>query len=263
MKTFNQQTGGKVISLDEIIFAGRNQEYGSYMLRKNSKKHILQAFSITLLIIAPLFLIGYFQNKPAVNNPVEISTSITMEKIEKNAITPPPPPPLPKNLQNILRESAVGTPVVVDSVPLNQITEFPINTIPPVNTGNTPKVIYTDNTDTVTDIVEVVKPYIKVEEDATFQGGTLFDFCIWVSQHIKYPDNAALMDIHGKVIIQFVVNTKGKTEDIKIIKGIDELLNNEAVKAVAASPKWRPARQQGNNVKQQFTIPIVFKLKEM
>jgi len=102
--------------------------------------------------------------------------------------------------------------------------------------------------------------YVFVEESATFQGGDINTFREWIQKNLVYPPKAIENDIYGKIIIQFAVNKNGEATDIKVIRGVDPLLDNEAMRVVMASPRWLPARQGGKVVKQLFVFPVVFML---
>lgn len=102
--------------------------------------------------------------------------------------------------------------------------------------------------------------YFIYERNASFKNGTLEVFRDFVLTHLKYPPEAMEMGIQGKVIIQFVVNSKGKVSDIKVLKSPNMFLNRAAIEAVSKSDLWEPGIQEGKKVKQQFTIPINFKL---
>lgn len=105
-------------------------------------------------------------------------------------------------------------------------------------------------------------PFLVVEEPATFQKGDLRNFNTWVIQNIKYPQLAVQNQIEGKVYISFLVNEMGKVEDVKVQRGVDPLLDAEAVRVICASPLWTPPRQGGKKVKQFITLPVIFKLQE-
>lgn len=110
------------------------------------------------------------------------------------------------------------------------------------------------------EVVEKEEPvFVIVEETATFQGGDLQSFVKWVQANIKYPKEMAETTVIGKILVQFTVDQKGKVVDIKILRGLDPLLDNEVIRVLNSSPKWTPAKQGGRAVKQTFTIPIVFK----
>lgn len=100
--------------------------------------------------------------------------------------------------------------------------------------------------------------FLVTEEPATFQGGDLGKFNIWVSQNVRYPQEAVVKGIKGKVYLQFIVNEKGKVERTKLLRGVHSSLDQEAIRVVMSSPLWIPARQAGKTVKQLFTLPIVF-----
>jgi TonB family protein len=95
--------------------------------------------------------------------------------------------------------------------------------------------------------------FVKVEEPATFQGADINKFREYVVSQFKYPDGA---DIFGKVTVQFVVDTKGKVTDIKILQGLVPDVDNEIIQILKNSPLWTPGKQAGKTVKQQFVMPI-------
>jgi len=103
--------------------------------------------------------------------------------------------------------------------------------------------------------------FIVVEQQASFQGGSVDQFRDWVNKNLKYPDIAIKKGISGKVYVQYAVNSKGEVVDVKVVRGVATSLDEEAVRVISSSPKWEPAKQKGTKVKQQFTIPIAFALK--
>lgn len=262
MKTLNQQAAsGTNLTMEDIIFEGRNHSYGAFMLRKNYSKRMIEAFFLTVLFITPLFFINSLNKKPPVPDKGGVTfVTLSTEKISNEALKPPPPPEMPKEIIKDIKFNAAAIPMVVDTVIDPEDPGMAADPLAPYQQGTFPKIIYVDTIDARTEFVDLTKPYLKVEEEAIFKGGTVNDFCKWVGKQIKYPEIAAELQIKGKVLVQFVVNREGRTEDIKIIKGVDDMLDQEAIRVVASSPKWKPARQQGTDVKQQFVIPIYFQL---
>ncbi|HEX3009004.1 MAG TPA: TonB family protein, partial [Bacteroidales bacterium] len=106
--------------------------------------------------------------------------------------------------------------------------------------------------------VDEDRTWTIVEEPATFQGGDIVTFQKWVQENLKYP--VVEGSVYGKVYVQFTVSKEGEIEDIRILRGVDPLLDNEVVRVLKTSPKWQPAKQDGKTVKQLFTIPVEFKL---
>ncbi len=112
------------------------------------------------------------------------------------------------------------------------------------------------------DLYDKTEPvFIFVEEEATFQGGNIRTFILWVERNLVYPLEAAKEKKEGKVIVQFIVNSKGSVVDAKVIRGVDPALDNEVLRCVNSSPAWEPAKQSGRPVKQQFVIPVSFILQ--
>lgn len=101
-------------------------------------------------------------------------------------------------------------------------------------------------------------PYLLTEESATFLGGDLGKFHLWVHQNLVYPQEALNSQLSGSVRVQFAVNKYGIIEDVKVVKSVNPLFDNEAVRVILSSPKWKPGRVKGENVKQIFTIPVNF-----
>ena len=101
--------------------------------------------------------------------------------------------------------------------------------------------------------------FFIVEEMPEFPGGEegLLKF---VTENTKYPEVAKEKKIQGKVYVQFVINRDGNVEDVKLVKGVDPLLDEAAMNIVKSMPQWNPGKQRGQYVKVSFTIPINFQL---
>lgn len=84
----------------------------------------------------------------------------------------------------------------------------------------------------------------------------------WVYQYLKYPESAVRNGIQGRVTVDFIIEKDGRVTDVRVIRGVDEELDAEAVKVVAASPKWKPGRVNGNKVRTSMSIPVEFRLEK-
>ncbi len=84
----------------------------------------------------------------------------------------------------------------------------------------------------------------------------------WVYQYLKYPVEAVRDGVQGKVMVSFIIEKDGRVADVRIVKGLSEELDAEAIKVVGASPKWKPGRVNGNKVRTSLTIPVEFKLEK-
>ena len=84
----------------------------------------------------------------------------------------------------------------------------------------------------------------------------------WVYQYLKYPSYCVDNGIQGRVLVDFVIDEKGEVRDVKVARGVHTLLDEEALRVVSASPKWRPARHRGKKVRVALTVAVEFRLSK-
>ena len=105
--------------------------------------------------------------------------------------------------------------------------------------------------------VEVIEdPLIWVEQMPEFKG----NINKYLSEAINYPIIAVEMGMQGKVFCEFVVNKDGTIVDVKVIRGIDRSLDEEAVRVIKSMPAWKPGRMNGKAVRVKFNLPVNFRL---
>ena len=103
------------------------------------------------------------------------------------------------------------------------------------------------------------KVYESAEVMPEFPGGEV-ELLKFVAKSIKYPTEAQRRGAQGRVIVKFVVETNGSISNIHVVKGIDPLLDAEAIRVCTTMPTWAPARQEGKAVRCYYTIPVTFGL---
>ena len=112
------------------------------------------------------------------------------------------------------------------------------------------------------------KPVEKVDSDGVylmpdqmpeFPGG-MQAMMKFLTTNIKYPVEAQKKGVSGRVIVQFVIMEDGTLDQAKVVRGIDPLLDEEALRVVKLMPKWKPGMDRGEAVKVRFTAPIMFNL---
>lgn len=103
-------------------------------------------------------------------------------------------------------------------------------------------------------------PFTVVEVKPKFQGGDENLFTKWVASNLVYPELAVKDSIQGRVIVQFDVSDKGKVENVKVVRGVFSLLDEEAHRVVSLSPDWEPGLQDGKPVRVRYTFPVIFLL---
>ena len=75
------------------------------------------------------------------------------------------------------------------------------------------------------------------------------------------PKEAKDRSIQGRVTLNFTDTRTGKVKDVKVLRGVDPLLDNEALRVVSASPDWTPGQQKGRAVDVTYTFPVIFELR--
>jgi TonB family protein len=104
--------------------------------------------------------------------------------------------------------------------------------------------------------VDTSKVFVVVENNAQFKGGDINGFRNYVATNFKI-DTAAMRGVSGKIIVQFVVNTSGRVQDVKVIRSCgQQKLDDEAVRVIKSSPLWIPAKIKGISVKQSLVMPV-------
>ena len=102
-----------------------------------------------------------------------------------------------------------------------------------------------------------------VDKPAQFLHGTEEQFLLrWVYPYIKYPDSAVAAGDQGRVIAEFIIETDGSVSNVTITRGVTEEIDNEVVKVISASPKWKAARLDGRNVRVKTSVAVEFKLSK-
>ena len=166
--------------------------------------------------------------------------------------TPPAPPSLPDIpvISDVLE-------IVEDDVDLDidfqDLTEENGQTfsIQPYQVADVPEEEDTD---------EVI-PMVIVETKPSFNGGDANEFSRWVNSRLVYPETARELGVQGRVTLQFTIGTDGRVSGVRVLKGADPLLDEEAVRVVSSSPKWTPGRQRDRAVKVSYTFPVIFQLR--
>ena len=98
-----------------------------------------------------------------------------------------------------------------------------------------------------------------VEESPEFPGGTqaLLDY---LRKNIKYPEECRKKNIQGRVLVSFIINKDGTIVEPEVVKGVDPLLDKEALRVISKMPQWKPGVQRGKPVRVKYTVPVNFRL---
>ena len=94
----------------------------------------------------------------------------------------------------------------------------------------------------------------------TFRGHSdlSVSFTEWVNKNLKYPKDAKDAHVEGAVKLQFTVGTNGGVQEVQILQGVYPSLDNEALRVIRSSPKWKPGIKDGKPVRVTYTYTINF-----
>lgn len=100
-------------------------------------------------------------------------------------------------------------------------------------------------------------PLNAAEKMPQFPGGetALMKF---IAENVVYPEAARKEGGSGVVVVQFVVSETGKVTNPKIMRGISESLNAEALRVIGILPDFIPGEVNGKKVAVKYTLPIAF-----
>lgn len=107
-----------------------------------------------------------------------------------------------------------------------------------------------------------VVPFQFADIKPSFNGGDANKFSKWVNENLNYPENCKKEGICGRVTLTFTVTETGKVTDVKVLRGVHEDLDKEALRVVSSSPDWTPGMKNGKPVPITFTFPVIFQTKK-
>ena len=264
----------------DLVFEGKNQNYGAYQLRKSTGSRNVKAMLIMLAIgiaIAAFVAIkGVVEN--AMKQDVAIEADVELAKLaeKKEAkVEKKEEPKIEKVEVEKVKSSVKFVPPVIkkDS---EVKPEEELKSQEELNKTNTAIGAFDvkGNDEAAGEVLkakeviaqpeppkeEETKVFDVVEQMPSFPGGpsALMQF---LSSNIKYPVVAEENGVQGRVVCTFVVEKDGSITDVRVIKSVDPSLDKEAVRVVKSMPKWIPGKQNGSAVRVKYTVPVTFRLQ--
>jgi len=242
--------------LFHIVFTGRNQAYGSFVLRKLYPRilliSIILAVCLSVAMVLGPFLYFYFEPLPLINDDF-------ITYVEYLPLLPPHDDDLNKlagSLPKIPEEQQV--PLITDSLTEQKLR--PIDDTQVAEEEETP----TDTTGKgqgnavdgkgsgdANGLVAVIDAYPR------YPGGD--EARLWfLRKNVRYPEAALKASIQGVVVVVFIIEIDGYLSNIEVTKGIGGGCDEEAIRVVKLMPRWEPARRNGKPVRVVVKFPIVF-----
>jgi protein TonB len=256
------------VTLDErndLVFEGRNQDYGAFELRRNYNKRVTYIIGGMVLFSLALLGVKKFVDRPKSEEVQEVM------KVEQIDLTPPPPvdeqpPPPPPPPPPPMVEMVKFTPPVIKDDAVEEepqkLQEDVKETQVGVKDQEGEQIVAPPTENTGPGEPATPEIFTIVEEQAEFPGGISALQKYLVNQiQPNFPAMAREAGISGKCFLKFVVNEDGAVSNVEILKGVPGCPDCDklAVNTVKAMPKWKPAKMTGRSVKCYYNLPISFK----
>ena len=270
----------KILNADilDIIFEGRNKEYGAYELRKTYSKRMLTAFAAMIAIIVIFFVSYLVANKMSETDSKEmVVQDVQLEEIkqEEKKVEPPPPPPPPKPEPPKVEMAKFTPPKIVKDEEVKEDEKPPeVEKLEDTKIGSINQegikdegIVAPPAADAGKGIIEAPKKveedydktFTKVEIESNYPGGPSA-WMRYLNKTFRYPQEAQESEIQGTVVVQFIVDKEGNVSDVKALTNHGYGMEEEAIRVIKKAGKWSPAIWQGEPVKayrrQQITFDI-------
>ena len=266
----------------DMVFAGKNKEYGAYQLRKGTSGRNIK--SLLILVIAAALVGGFLAWKVIEQKQAEEQQAYMEARLQKQAEKEKKKPEKVQPKVEMKKEIPVARETQKFTAPVIKKDELvkEENQVKQMDQLDAKVAVGTKDEEGVKDrTVEAVrsdiavaapppppapKPEVSnkvfdvVEEMPSFPGGqaALMSF---LSSNIKYPVVAQENGVQGRVIVGFVVERDGSITDVKVMRSVDPSLDREAQRVVKAMPRWKPGKQNGSAVRVKYTVPVTFRLQ--
>jgi len=262
----------------DLVFEGRNKDYGAYELRRKYNRRMVVALLITAAILIGIVLATVLANTLGGGNSGkdEIVRDVVIENVADKEKPPPPPPPPPKTPPPPKVEMAKFTPPVI-----KKDEEVKKEEIPPVEKLVDTKIdvanqegVKDENiaTPPVVDEGKAVVEAPKEDPDQVFTKVEIeanVDMKQWKrhleSQLQRYIEDAASQGMapgQYTVQVRFLVERDGSINDVHSLNDPGYGLGKGAEDVVRRGPKWNPGEQNGRKVRSYHTQPITFVVSE-
>jgi periplasmic protein TonB len=251
----------------DLVFEGRNKEYGAFELRRKSSKRHFLALAIGLLIFVlavsfPGILKQIMPKEVERNLSVRTFTEIKIDKPKEDILKEIPPPPPVRNTIKFT------PPVIKPDEAVNDADEPKMQKEIVEQKAAIGTTDFNKGTDDVSAPIakenakiteDEDKPFLIAEKMPQFPGGDV-EMMKFIRDNLKYPAKAQEAGVTGRVVVNFVVGRDGKITQIKIVRGIGSGCDEEAIRVLQKMPPWTPGQMGGKAVPVYFTFPIQFRL---
>ena len=272
----------------DLVFEGKNKDFGAYVIRTESpKRHnmavlwtLIGAVAVAALAFGLVKANQYLEERRLANaqDQTEVLFDMSQEaeepEPEQERLEQPKPEVLP---EEVLKSVKVTELQIVEDEKVKKEDEIKTqDELKETETafGQKDNEKGTEDRNVTRTLKEEVvvekkeeKPkevkeevFRSVEQMPQFPGGEAA-LMKYLQSHINYPPMAAENNVQGRVVVQFVVDKTGKVGEVKVVRSVDKDLDKEAVRVCKSLPKFTPGRQNGQAVSVWYTLPVTFKLQ--
>ncbi len=248
-------------TLHDIVFEGRNKAYGAYLLHSTSGRRI--RISLLISIVVFVIIIALFQfgmmiirlRQPLYQMPsVSIGLDNSLPTIFSTGLATP-------ELIHTKSEVSAKNKTAPDFVKVSETTSEEIKES---STSSEESIEAKSGSSSPASTGAGVpwgseEVFLVADVIPQFEGGRE-GLSKYLSLNVHYPEKAIDRALKGTVVVCFVVTSSGKVMEAKVVKGIDPLLDNEALRVVSGMPYWKPGLRSGKPVNIVLTLPIRFDL---
>ena len=268
----------------DIVFEGKNKDFGAYEMRKKSDGRHNKAMIIVVIAVVVIFfalrLVNLALEKAAANIVDEASQEIVQvdmgeqeepeEEEEMVQLEEEKPEALPEEILNTMKVTELQIANDEDVKAEDEIKSQDELQESQTAFGSTDFDKGTDDLNVVREhkdeiIVEKKEPvkeevFVAGKLVPQFPGGDA-ELMKFLSKNIKYPTMAMENNIQGRVVVQFVVTKTGAIGEVKVIRSVDRDLDREAIRVCKSLPNFIPGKMNGQAVNVWYTLPVNFKLQ--
>jgi protein TonB len=259
----------------DIVFEGKNKDYGAYQIRRtSSKRHIVALIAVVIIAVFVAVLPTIITKvSEAVSRAIAggITDEVKMTQLDVEVelpddFVPPelPPPPIVASIKFTAPEITRTEDMTDEDAMKSQQdlidSKSVVSIIDHVGDAD-PNAVDARDLIVVKEVVQEEEVIHKiVEQQPEFPGG-LQELNAIIKKRLQYPQLAAENGIQGTTVVQFAVMKDGTVDKVTVYASAHPLLDREALRVVKTLPKWIPGKINGKGVNSYFIIPIVFTLQ--
>ncbi len=269
----------------DIVFDGKNKEYGAYKLREASPARHTKAITSVLIAVGIILVLLILSVSGVFAKPEEetIATATVQEVTtleyeeeeieEEEEVFQLPEPEEVVAPEEVANQQRVTDLLIVEDDKIEEDKQVKNQEEVLENEAQAGALDITEGTNDLNKITikeEVIaEPKVEdeqpmniamVEQKPEFPGGEA-EMYKWLGNNIVYPSAASEEGIQGRVVVEFVVGRDGSITNVRVVRPRHPALDKEAVRVIKSMPKWIPGRNNGQPVKVTYTLPVSFKLQ--